>query len=124
MSNVRLADQPPSVELEQVLTSQNAWARRRGFRMKSHRALARPEDALFLAIDDATRARLRAGAGGELKRIHSFRSSTALALNVFSPWKGNAISLASALGAPILAITSDSSSPTPPGSVRDIHISM
>jgi len=56
-------------------------------------------DALFRrCLDPNTAAELAAGAGGELDRLASLRSSAALAVNVFGPWRSDPGPIASVLG--------------------------
>lgn len=87
-------------EIDGVVAAQRAWAVRAGRALTPgsdrFESLA---DALFGGdLDSATRAELGAGAGGELKRLRSLRSSSALAVNVFRPWRSGPGPVARLLG--------------------------
>ena len=84
-------------EIERVKQQQRLWAQRRGFDLApSGNHLANPPDALIAgALLPDTRAELGQGAGNELGRIHSLRSSSCLAVNVFEPWRRDPTPLAS-----------------------------
>jgi hypothetical protein len=95
----RFSDLPPSLEYEAVLDQQQSWAESRGQLLTpSRKALASFDDALFAPLDVDTKGQLEAGAGGELGRLNSLRSSAALALNVFRAWKADPSTLAELLG--------------------------
>lgn len=97
VTSPHLANAPPlsvvSVEsqllIEKAVAAQKAWAIQRGFVLNSSGSgVASMRDALFAGrLRPDTYAELAAGAGGELSRLHSFRSSTCLAVNVFEPWR-------------------------------------
>lgn len=83
-----------------VFHRQRHWAEEQGLRLTpaGNRFLDR-RDALFAgAIDVEVEQMLLEGAGGELDRIASLRSSSCLVLNVFGPWRQHPSVLARVLG--------------------------
>lgn len=71
-----------------VMEAQRAWARRHGYPLTSDQsALQKIDLALFEPLTPSTHAALAAGAGNELSRLASLRSSACLAINVFQPWR-------------------------------------
>lgn len=77
-----------SSEVAATIAGQAAWAARNGLALnRNGTGVSDREAGIFGRIRPDTRAELAAGAGGELDRIHSLRSSTALVLNVFQPWR-------------------------------------
>ena len=64
-----------------------------------------------------TQLELDQGAGGELNRIHSLRSSTALSLNVFEPWRPNPSPLGSVFGCKAHDLSFEARQPTGLGGV-------
>lgn len=88
-------------EIERVTGKHAAWADRTSRGLNDRRtAFTNFDDCLLVPLDPETRGQLEAGAGNELMRMTSMRSSSALAVNVFLPWKGNLEPLAVALGFP------------------------
>lgn len=86
--------------MQEVVSDQRAWAQRHGLALATDDRLARTEDALLLGgLHDDTRAELGAGAGGELERLASLRSSSCLAVNVFDPFRLKPRRVLQALGA-------------------------
>ncbi|MEX0826156.1 MAG: hypothetical protein WD184_05340 [Acidimicrobiia bacterium] len=83
--------------IDTVITRQRDWAAGRALDPSGTRFL-HPEDALQVELDPTTRAEFAAGAGGELDRLTSLRSSSCLAINVFSPWRGSPGPVLDALG--------------------------
>ena len=78
-------------DADRIISGQKLWAHNAGLRENPNgTGLATRDDALFLALTPEVIGQLEAAPGGELRRIHSFRSSSALALNVFLPWVGSA----------------------------------
>jgi hypothetical protein len=77
-----------------ILNAQIAWA---GTRPRRTHILDRLEDNLFLPLHPATYAEFARGSGDELglggrtAKMRSLRSSSALACNVFDPWRGHAL---------------------------------
>lgn len=97
MSRVSPADAP---EVLTALGGQAEWAARRGLALnRNGTGLADREAGIFGGLHSDTRDQLAGGAGGELKRIHSLRSSTALAINVFQSWKAQPRPLGRLFGA-------------------------
>ena len=89
----------PGPEIAHTLKTVTCWARGEGLELNySRTGFARIEDALFVPIDEDSRQQVADGAGGELKRLHSLRSSSALAFNVFAPWKPDPTAIAGVLG--------------------------
>lgn len=89
----------PGPEIAYTLKSVTYWARGEGLELNDARTgFARVEDALFVPIDEDSRQQFADGAGGELNRLHSLRSSSALAFNVFAPWKPDPTPIAKVLG--------------------------
>lgn len=95
-----MSDQTPnSPEMAHAVKAATYWARGQGLELnRSGTGFARMEDALFIPLDEESRQEFAEGAGGELRRIHSLRSSTGLAYNVFAPWKPDPTQMAGALG--------------------------
>jgi hypothetical protein len=86
-------------DAERIIERQRLWARGAG--LPSNRngtGLAIRDDSLYQALTPEVIAQLAAAPGGELRKIHSFRSSTALALNVFLPWKSDPGRIGTMLG--------------------------
>lgn len=74
-------------EERHVLSTQRTWAESKAHPLTANRQyLADPATALRAPLMSETEAELKAGAGDELKRLHSLRSSTCLAINVFEAW--------------------------------------
>jgi hypothetical protein len=85
VSRVRPADAP---EVLTAIGRQAEWAARRGLALnRNGTGLADREAGIFGGLHSDTRDQLAEGAGDELKRIHSLRSSTALTISVFQSWK-------------------------------------
>lgn len=85
MSRVRPSDAP---EVLVAIEGQAEWAARRGLALnRNGTGLANREAGIFDGLHSDTRDQLAEGAGDELRRIHSLRSSTALAINVFQSWR-------------------------------------
>lgn len=85
--------------VHRVKTDQIAWARRNGIAInRPESGLASLDLALFCPLTPQASAEIGAAPGGELRRMHSFRSSTALAVNVFMPWYRDPTAIAHALG--------------------------
>jgi hypothetical protein len=91
--------------LSQILTSQATWAQARWGSGLDGRNAPSVEDNLFQPIAGPTWNEFAAGDGDELglsgrpAKMRSLRSSSALACNVFHPWRGGPLtSLAQALG--------------------------
>jgi len=90
---------PVLSEVARAIAEQAAWAARYGLLLNPNgTGLFDREAGIFGAIRPDTRAELAAGAGGELDRIHSLRSSTALVLNVFQPWRDKPLPLGELFG--------------------------
>jgi hypothetical protein len=86
-------------EIPSTIAAQTAWASRQGLALNTSGSGLRDREAgVFGGIRPDTRAELAAGAGEELDRIHSLRSSTALVLNVFQPWRDSPGRLAGLFG--------------------------
>jgi hypothetical protein len=94
--NQETIDSPEIIHALRVATY---WARGQGLELNRLRSgFARLEDALFIPLDPESRQQFADGAGGELTRLHSLRSSSALAYNTFAPWKTDPTRVASVLG--------------------------
>ena len=95
-----MAYQPTSsTEIAHALTITTHWARGYGLELNlAGTGFADLEDALVVPIDQESRRQFANGAGGELNRMHSLRSSSALAYNIFAPWKVDPSPVASILG--------------------------
>lgn len=79
---------PEEPEIRDTLHHVRAWVKGNGLALnRTETGLASLEDALFTPLEDETRQQFAAGAGGELNRMHSLRSSSALCYNVFAAWK-------------------------------------
>lgn len=80
--------------------TQQAWADRTGRALtESRRRLESLSDALFVGdLNPATRQELSDGAGGELDRLASLRSSSCLAVNVFDPFRPRPSGILQAIG--------------------------
>lgn len=88
-----------SPEIAHALKVATYWSRGQGLELNaSGTGFASLDDALFIPLDPESRQEYADGAGGELKRIHSLRSSSALVYNLFAPWKPDPTPLASLLG--------------------------
>lgn len=75
-------------EIEATKRQQREWAARTGRQLTTSRAaFTHLDDALFAGLDLQTRSELSAGAGGEVERLVSLRSSSALCVNIFGPWR-------------------------------------
>lgn len=90
------------MSLARILRHQIVWA---GSRPRRGHVLDRVEDNLFRPLHPATYADFASGSGDELglggrtAKMRSLRSSSALACNVFDPWRGRPLAaLAAALG--------------------------
>jgi hypothetical protein len=89
-----------SSEVAGAIAGQASWAARNGLVLNPNgTGLLDREAGIFGGIRPDTRAELAAGAGGELDRVHSLRSSTALVLNVFQPWRNKPRLLGELFGA-------------------------
>lgn len=77
-----------------IIRSQVDWAQRHGIDFDRSSVCATLEDNLFIPLRPETEAEFSRGAGDELGRpdspgsMASLRSSAALAVNVFDPWRG------------------------------------
>lgn len=93
--------------IEHVKERQRQWAARTGRELAAGgNRFVHTFDALIQGeLDPSTRSELEAGAGGELNRLSSLRSSAALAVNVFGPWRPNPGPIAGELGADQLSST-------------------
>jgi hypothetical protein len=89
--------------LEQIVSEQMLWAQKR---WPGHTGIRAPSlnDNLFIPMDSDVRAQFDGGSGGETGstkrpgKMHSLRSSSALAYNFFAPWRGSDLApLAAAL---------------------------
>ena len=97
----------PSDPVSEILARQRAWARTAGVPLDRSGIVARTiEGNLFGPLSVEARHEFSRGAGGELGTpqapgpMASLRSSAALVVNVFDPWRGSALTpLASALAA-------------------------
>jgi len=77
-------------EVQIAVAGQAAWAERNGLDLTRNGAyLAERSAAVFGGLHPETCRQLFHGAGKELRRLPSLRSSTTLALNVFQPWKAH-----------------------------------
>lgn len=89
---------PPDVA-ELLKIDQLAWAQRNERPTNARRTgLANISTALFAPLTDAAREQFAKAPGGELQKMHSFRSSSALAVNVFMPWGDDPTQIAHLLG--------------------------
>ena len=90
---------PP--EIVRTLASVRDWAIARGLRLRSsQKAFITRDESLIIPLDSESCGQFSAGAGGELNRMHSLRSSSALAYNIFAPWKSEPTAIGQQLGAP------------------------
>lgn len=90
------ADSP---EIAHAIKAATYWARSQGLELNPiGTGFARLGDALFIPMDAESRQEFADGAGRELRRMHSLRSSTGLAYNVFAPWKPVPTQVATLLG--------------------------
>ena len=98
---------PPLRTINEVLEHQRKWAETTGLTLDPTAvSLADRSSALFVdELSSLTLADLTAGAGSELGRIHSLRSSSCLALNVFEPWRSNPRPLATVFGGSVQALS-------------------
>jgi hypothetical protein len=88
-----------SPEIVHTLESATYWARGQALELnRAGTGFARMEDALFVPLDETSRQEFEHGDGGELSRMHSLRSSSALVFNVFAPWKPDPTPIANVLG--------------------------
>ena len=88
---------PPEVEV--TIAEQAAWAARSGHELNQQGSGLRDQDsAVFEGLRDSTRRELAEGAGKELQRIHSLRSSAALAVNAFQSWRDSPTQIAKLFG--------------------------
>ena len=77
-----------------IIRSQVDWAQRHGIDFDRSNVRATREDNLFIPLRPETEAEFSRGAGDELGRpdspgsMASLRSTAALAVNVFDPWRG------------------------------------
>jgi hypothetical protein len=86
-------------EIAHILRVGKFWARGEGLELTlSGTGFARVEEALLHPLDDEARQQFADGAGGELAKLHSLRSSSALVFNVFAPWQSDLDTLARVLG--------------------------
>lgn len=70
-----------------VLEAQRAWAERNGYGVTANGYyLTDPSVGVFGRVEGWVVEQLAAGEGREDLRLHSLRSSAALAVNVFAPW--------------------------------------
>lgn len=88
-----------STEIAHVLEIARHWASGEGFELDPGGfRFVRSEDALVVDLDSESESQFAAGDGGELSRLGSLRSSSALAFNVFAPWKADPAPVAGILG--------------------------
>lgn len=88
-----------SSEIAHVVNIATMWCRGQGLALsRPGTGLARLEDAFFVPLDDEARQAFADGVGGELAKMHSLRSSAALAYNVFAAWREDPMPIASYLG--------------------------
>lgn len=93
-------DDVQAPEIQIAIASQADWAARKGLALTRDRTyLADRSAAVLGGLHPETREQLACGAGKELRRLPSLRSSTALALNVFQPWKTNPQAIGEFFGA-------------------------
>ena len=84
-----------SNELNEIITSQIAWADGRGLRLDRSKRCRTAEDNLFISLSPGSAEEFGDGAGNELGTpdapgsMASVRSSSALAVNVFDAWRGS-----------------------------------
>ena len=83
-----------------TIEGQRSWALRSGLELaEGGKRLIRTSDAIFgEGPTKATETELDAGAGGEMQRLTSLRSSSALAVNVFESWRHSPGGVAPLLG--------------------------
>lgn len=80
--------------LNKIIESQVAWADRHGVPYDDSNMCRTVDDNIFMSLDPDTAAEFGEGAGSELGTsdapgsMASLRSSSALAVNVFDPWRG------------------------------------
>ena len=102
-----MGDGVPSRPVDEILAHQRRWARAVSVPLDQSGSAARSVDAnLFRSLSAETRVEFAKGAGCELGTFEapgsmaSLRSSAALVVNVFDPWRGtNLTPLAGILGA-------------------------
>jgi hypothetical protein len=79
-----------SAESEIVLNHQRQWAVGRNLELSPNGSrFVFFDDSLLVPLDEQTRSEFAGGAGGELSRMPSLRSSSALAVNMFLPWRAD-----------------------------------
>ena len=97
-----------------MVALQREWAARNGFALnREATALIDSANALFGGrLSEDTRNEMAAGAGGELARLGSLRSSSCLALNVFAPWRPAPGRLGDLFETPVDALAFEVKQPT------------
>jgi hypothetical protein len=84
-----------SNELDDIITSQVAWAERQGLPLDHSNRCRTAEDNLFMPLSPRSAEEFAEGAGNELGTpdapgsMASVRSSSALAVNVFDAWRSS-----------------------------------
>jgi hypothetical protein len=89
----------PNTDVDRIIASQRLWAKRNNLPINPRSSgLADIDTALFASLTSSARNQFASAPGGELQKMHSFRSSSALAVNVFLPWEQDPTGIAHLLG--------------------------
>ena len=101
-------------EVDRTVEGQREWAIRAGLELSANKkGFSDPMGGLLRGeLYSETRRELEDGVGRELNRIHSLRSSTALSLNVFEPWRFHPSPIAEVLGSVADAMSFEAKQPT------------
>ena len=99
MAYIELVATTLSTDAKRVVKAQQRWAEAAGRPVNAAGSgLATRHDALFMDLPTDVAAQFEGAPGGELRKIHSFRSSSGLAVNVFLPWRSQPTPIAHLLG--------------------------